>query len=144
MSLLEASFTEKNILVDIDIQQPKCEVYGFKNEFAQVIINLLNNSKDALQEKGIEEGKVSIRGKMVNGQTVFRISDNAGGIPETIIDRIFEPYYTTKEEGKGTGIGLYMSKMIIEENMNGIIQVHNTLDGAEFSMTFKNYEGEHE
>lgn len=141
MSLLGASFTEKNIEVDIQIQEPNCEVYGFKNEFAQVVINLLNNSKDALSEKNIEEGKISIVGKDYKGYTVLEISDNAGGIPEEIIDRIFEPYYTTKEEGKGTGIGLYMSKMIVEDNMNGRIQVHNTDEGVTFNMTFKNLQG---
>lgn len=142
MSLLEASFVENNIQVDIQIEQPKCEIYGFKNEFAQVIINLLNNSKDALREKNIQEGKISIVGKVYKGYTVLNISDNAGGIPDEIIDRIFEPYYTTKEEGKGTGIGLYMSKMIVEDNMNGQIQAHNTDEGVEFNMTFKKLEGQ--
>ena len=141
MSLLDASFAEKNIKVDIRIEQPKCEIYGFKNEFAQVIINLLNNSKDALNEKNVKEGKISIVGKLHKGYVALDISDNAGGIPEEIIERIFEPYYTTKEEGKGTGIGLYMSKMIVEDNMNGRIQARNAGDGVAFHMTFKKFEG---
>ncbi len=142
MSLTEANFKERNIHIIIDIDQPNCEVYGFKNEFAQVIINLLNNSKDAFEEKHITEGKIHVSGKVFKKTTVFKISDNAGGIPETILDRIFEPYYTTKEEGKGTGIGLYMSKMIVEENMHGKIQAHNTKEGVEFIMTFENHKGE--
>jgi len=140
MSLLEASFTEKSITVDIQIEEPKCEVYGFKNEFSQVVINLLNNSKDAFVEKNIQDGRISVVGKHYKGYVSLSISDNAGGIPEEIIDRIFEPYYTTKEEGKGTGIGLYMSKMIVEDNMNGWIQAHNTDEGVEFNMTFKTLE----
>jgi signal transduction histidine kinase len=138
MSLLEAGLKEAEINVKIDIPQASCEIYGFKNEFSQVIINLVNNSKDALIEAQVHNKTIYISEKIENAQVVFRLSDNAGGIPEDIINRIFEPYYTTKEEGKGTGIGLYMSKMIIEKNMHGLMQVKNSKDGAEFSMTFKN------
>lgn len=142
MILQEAGLKEADISVHINIDQPACEIYGFKNEFAQVIINLINNSKDALLENKVENKEISISGKQKKGQVVFKVSDNAGGIPENIIERIFEPYYTTKEEGKGTGIGLYMSKMIVEENMHGIMQVRNNESGAEFSMIFKNRKGQ--
>jgi signal transduction histidine kinase len=65
---------------------------------------------------------------------VLSIEDNGGGIPESIIERIFEPYYTTKQEGKGTGVGLYMSKMIVEQNMGGRLEVSNHAQGACFSI----------
>ncbi len=141
ISLQEASLKEAEISLDIDIDQPVCELYGFKNEFAQVLINLINNAKDALIENHVTHGFISISGKNKKDKVIFKLSDNAGGIPAGIIDRIFEPYYTTKEEGKGTGIGLYMSKMIIEENMHGTLQVRNNKIGAEFSMIFKNKRG---
>lgn len=141
INILEAGLKEAEISINILIEQPKCEIYGYKNEFAQVIINLINNSKDALIEKDVSHKQIFISGKQKNNQVVFKISDNAGGISENIMDRIFEPYYTTKEEGKGTGIGLYMSKMIIEENMKGLMQVRNGETGAEFSMIFKDTKG---
>jgi len=111
---------------------------GFKTEFQQVILNIINNAKDALLENQINNGKIEILllSDTQNTNKRILIRDNAGGIPEEIIDRIFEPYFTTKEQGKGTGIGLYMSKMIIESNMGGHISVHNTDEGAEFTIRF--------
>jgi len=141
INLLDAGLEEAGIKVYIKVTQPKCEIYGFRNEFAQVILNLINNSKDALIEKQIKDKKVFITGTQNRGEVIFKIGDNAGGIDEGIINRIFEPYYTTKEEGKGTGIGLYMSKMIIEENMHGVMKVKNSDSGAEFSMIFNNKKG---
>ncbi len=135
--LQDARLKEDNIIVTIDIQ-PGCWIYGFKNEFAQVIINLINNAQDALAQKNVLNKRIFISAKQKNRQLIFKFSDNAGGIPADILDRIFEPYYTTKEEGKGTGLGLYMSKMIIEENMHGIMHVRNNEYGAEFSIIFKN------
>ncbi len=138
MKIQEAGLKEADIIVNINIDQPVCEIYGFKNEFAQVIINLINNAKDALIEMQVQNKEISISGKNKKDHVVIKVSDNAGGVPEDIIEHIFEPYYTTKEEGKGTGIGLYMSKMIVEENMNGILQVRNNDGGAEFTIIFKN------
>ncbi|RTZ68389.1 MAG: hypothetical protein DSZ21_01830, partial [Tenericutes bacterium] len=86
---------------------------GFPSEYQQVVLNLINNAKDALIENKIESPKIEI--EIYNSKVTFQ--DNAGGIPEDILARVFEPYFTTKEQGKGTGMGLYMSKMIIEENM---------------------------
>lgn len=138
INLLEAGLNEADISLNIHIEESDCELYGYKNEFAQVIVNLINNAKDAMIEKGIDNRKISICAKKTDKHIMFTLSDNAGGISKDLIDRIFEPYFTTKEEGKGTGIGLYMSKMIIEENMGGKIHVKNNKDGAEFTMTFKN------
>jgi len=137
MNLLEAGLKQSQISVTVEIKQPGSLLYGFKNEFSQVLINLINNSKDALIERKIVDKKIIIRAENRDETLFIRVEDNAGGISEEIIDRIFEPYYTTKEEGKGTGIGLYMSKMIVEENMHGLMRVENTDQGAAFSMIFK-------
>ncbi len=123
---------------DIIICEAKT-ITGYKNEFEHVILNLINNAKDAILERidnGLmprdEEGMIGFDFYNEEGKVIIKISDNGGGIPEEIIDRIFDPYFTTKEQGRGTGIGLYMSKMIIENNMGGRIHVENIKDGAVF------------
>ena len=98
---------------------------GFKTEFQQVIINLITNSKDALVSNKTVEPKIKIEIK----KGIIILSDNGGGIKEEVLNRIFEPYFTTKEQGDGTGMGLYMSKMIIEDNMDGKIDIINSRDG---------------
>jgi PAS domain S-box-containing protein len=109
-------------------------VYGFKNEFSQVLLNLIKNAQDALLENHSIDPRIVITAKSDNKKIEISIADNAGGIAEVIMERIFEPYYTTKEEGKGTGIGLYMSKMIIEEHMGGLLSVQNSHEGAIFTI----------
>ena len=99
---------------------------GFKTEFQQVIINIINNSKDNFIENKIAEPKIII--KLHSNK--IEILDNGGGIPEDVLYRVFEPYFTTKDQGKGTGMGLYMSKMIIEDNMNSRIKATNVDNGA--------------
>ena len=98
----------------------------------QVILNLITNAKDALIEKKISNGNIFITLQ----QNIITVSDNAGGIDKKVINRIFEPYFTTKEQGKGTGMGLYMSKMIIEQTVGGTLSVVNNKKGAEFKIEF--------
>ena len=105
-------------------------IYGYKNELIQVILNILLNARDSLKENKVENPEIEITLKKNEKYGVLKIKDNGGGIPENVIDRIFEPYFTTKFNG--TGIGLYMSKIIIEENMGGIIKGKNSEFGAEF------------
>ena len=109
-------------------------ILGFSNEFSQVILNMLSNSKDALIFNEIKDSKVIIKSYINNENIFINIEDNALGIPMDIIDKIFDPYFTTKEEGKGTGIGLYMSKIIIESNMNGKITAENRDNGSMFTI----------
>ncbi|MGE4497706.1 MAG: PAS domain S-box protein [Deferribacterales bacterium] len=123
------------------------EVFGYPNEFKQVILNLIANSKDAIAErrnlktlKNSEAGIINIKIESSELQVKITFSDNGGGIPEEAMNRLFEPYFTTK--GSGSGIGLYMCRTIIEGKMKGRISVRNTDKGAEFTiMLEKFYEG---
>ena len=134
LSLIGSTFDYNGIDIEYNIIED-IKVIGFANEFSQVILNILTNSKDALDENKVIDAKVSLEIKKSNKYGSVIIKDNAGGISENIIEKVFEPYFTTKEEGKGTGIGLYMSKIIIEKNMKGRLSVQNTNDGVAFTIS---------
>ncbi|MEA1981996.1 MAG: PAS domain-containing sensor histidine kinase [Campylobacterota bacterium] len=113
--------------------QFQCELTGYKRELMQVIINILNNAKDVLVEKKITNPQVIISFfKDSDKNIVISIYDNAGGVPDSIKEKIFDPYFTTKHESVGTGIGLYMSKKIITQHFNGSLYVENENGGAKF------------
>ena len=120
----------KNNNIEIILDGEDFEIDGYPSEFKQVILNLINNAKDAIFEKNIPNGKIIITLKNKS----ISIEDNAGGIPENIKNRIFEPYFTTKENG--TGIGLYMSNQIINR-MGREINFTNTKNGAKFIIRCK-------
>jgi two-component system, NtrC family, C4-dicarboxylate transport sensor histidine kinase DctB len=131
ISLFEATLRTMNVEVEVR-EKERLIVQGRRNEFSQVLMNLITNARDAFKERGVRSPKLVIELFREEGKAVVTISDNAGGIPDMVIDRIFEPYFTTKGPDKGTGIGLFMSKNIIEKSMNGTLSVRNTGDGAEF------------
>lgn len=131
VSIVEAAFKELNLQIEVSAD-PEVVILGYPNEFSQVILNILMNAKDALLERKVAEPRVVVRLFQENGKRVLTIADNAGGISQEIIDKIFDPYFTTKGPDEGTGIGLFMSKTIIEKNMNGTLNVRNTEHGAEF------------
>ncbi|MCT7600513.1 sensor histidine kinase [Aliarcobacter butzleri] len=130
VELIESTFEHNNIKLEKDFVSSEIEFFGFANEFSQVILNLLTNAKDAVLENKIENPLIIIQTKIDDKYIYISIKDNGLGIKDEIINKIFEPYFTTKDEGKGTGIGLYMSKIIIENNMNGKIEVKNEQNGA--------------
>jgi signal transduction histidine kinase len=132
IELVESTFEHHNIKLEKNFSSDELEFHGFPNEFSQVILNILTNAKDAIIENKILNPLVIVETKIENDNICISIKDNANGIDENIINKIFEPYFTTKDEGKGTGIGLYMSKIIIENNMNGKIEVYNLEKGANF------------
>lgn len=134
VAMLEATLSLKNIDLQIQ-QQDDVFVEGFSNEYNQVLLNLLNNAKDILVERGVEGARISVSVACENNRAVVKIRDNAGGIPEEIIGKVFDPYFTTKDQGKGSGIGLYMSRMIIQDHFNGSISVVNRDGGAEFTIS---------
>jgi PAS domain S-box-containing protein len=111
---------------------------GYKTEFQQVILNIVSNAKDILIKKNITDPKITIK---LYHDNLVTIEDNGGGIEFDILDRVFEPYFTTKEQGEGTGMGLYMSKMIIEDNMNGKLYASNNEFGAIFIIEMSGEKG---
>lgn len=131
VSLIEKSFLDQQISIELT-----AECYpthsGYPNEYAQVLLNILMNARDELVARAVDDARISIHSFVTGGKSVVTIADNAGGIPEEIVDRLFDPYFTTKGPDKGTGVGLFMSKTIIENNMGGCLTVRNTGKGAEF------------
>lgn len=129
LRILEAALMNSNIAIVVEGDED-VTTHGYRNEYSQVLINLLTNAKEAIQQAGIATGRVSIRISRRGDCSEVLVADNAGGIATAILPRIFDPYFTTKE--KGTGIGLYMSKMIIENSMSGRMEARNDADGACF------------
>jgi len=135
LELVTSAF--ENFGIGIEFESAKTDtVRGYPNEFAQVMLVILGNARDQLIENAVEMPRISIRTFRENGSIVVTVRDNGGGIPADVLTKIFEPYFTTKEQGKGTGIGLYMSKMIIEKHMDGRLTAMNLEDGAEFRIEF--------
>jgi two-component system, chemotaxis family, CheB/CheR fusion protein len=131
LSLIEDSYKNHHIRIEVQAQSNPL-IYGYENEFSQVLLNILINARDALIEREVCDPRVVIHIGKDGNKAVLTISDNAGGIPLEIMDRIFDPYFTTKGPQAGTGVGLFMSKAIIEKNMGGSLSVRNDSYGAEF------------
>ena len=121
--LMEGQFKTNDIIFIKKIE--KIKAFGLENEFIQALINILNNSKDALMERETPR-LIFINVYEENSKAIIKIKDNAGGIDKEIIDKVCEPYFTTKHQAKGTGIGLYMTEEIIVKHMNGSFDIHNT------------------
>ncbi|MDZ7819375.1 MAG: HAMP domain-containing sensor histidine kinase [Aliarcobacter sp.] len=124
LKLLKSSIQNHNIEVETYLNG-ELIINGYPNEFLQVLINILNNAKDALLNQSTNTRFIDIKTYIENQQCIIEISDNGGGIDETIISKIFEPYFTTKHKSQGTGIGLYMSHQIVVEHMKGNIFAKN-------------------
>ncbi|MAD41021.1 MAG: histidine kinase [Arcobacter sp.] len=132
-NILESSLKYHGVIVEFNVLEDT-KVFGYKNEYSQVILNVLSNAKDILIERKIESPHINIEIKEGENFAIVKIIDNAGGVKKEIIDKIFEPYFTTRHKTQGTGIGLYMAKNIIERNMNGFINVNNVKNGALFTI----------
>ena len=130
--ILVVSLNNKNItLVKNIVEKPivKRMVVG---ELSQVLTNIINNASDALKQNQIKDACIIVECKEDRDSVIISVEDNAGGVPEDIIDNIFEPYFTTKHQSQGTGLGLYMSHKIVEESLGGKLYVENTDRGAKF------------
>jgi two-component system, NtrC family, sensor kinase len=137
IDIVSASLKNNYITLNIEHSENELLVNGVINELTQVFINILNNSKDILNENDIKEKVIEVKFLKENGKITVTIQDNAGGVKEDIIDKIFDPYFTTKYNNQGTGIGLYMSSKIIHEHFSGEIIVKN----QDIEYNNKNYKG---
>jgi PAS domain S-box-containing protein len=129
VELVASGFLRSNIVIETDLRSD-ATVYGYPNQFAQAVLCILQNARDALLQHEVHEGHIVITSEAAGDRVMVTIEDNAGGVPEEIKDKIFDSYFTTKGEA-GTGIGLYITKMIVE-SMGGTIFVENGESGARF------------
>lgn len=132
--LTKDEFLKHRIIVSVE-EDKKMMLHGSANEFKHLILNLINNAKDAFGDDTSKKRKITLRLREQKGKNILEIADNAGGVPKQIIADIFKANVTTKGKGKGTGIGLYMSTKIAKK-YNADLTVHNTKDGACFVVTF--------
>ena len=135
IELINPNFISQNIKIIYKIENIK--VSGYETELIQVLINILNNSKDALLSVDNDEKFIFIDIFKKDDKAIIEINDNAGGMDEKIVDKVFEPYFTTKHQSQGTGIGLFMCREIINKHMNGHIDISN----VNFEFNNKNYKG---
>ncbi len=136
LSIVETSMSSKTINITKDFQNND-KIWIYQNEIMQVILNILKNSEDNFKDKNKKNKKIHILTKKQNDTYIIELSDNGGGIDKNIIDKIFDPYFSTKDEKNGTGLGLYMSKIMIEEHNKGQLKVFNNQNGAVFSIILK-------
>lgn len=132
LNIISSSLKNNNIMLDIIVKKNPT-IHGYKSEYTQVLINILNNAKDVLIQRKIQNPKIRITLSETKKDIITIIEDNGGGIKVEPIEDIFKPFFTYDKKG-GTGIGLFMSKLIIENNMNGRLWVENTENGALFKI----------
>lgn len=131
LAFIEPALEFNGIKVELDIE-PGLYGIGYQNEYAQVVLNILTNAKDAFTERKNKDRLVEVKGFREGSLAVVTIADTAGGISAESLDRIFDLYFTTRRSSGGTGIGLYLSKKIIENHMEGTLMAVNTDHGARF------------
>ena len=142
LRLMQGSIQRHNLHVEVECEK-SLSINGYVNEFTQVILNLINNSKDAFNQREIKNREINIAiQENEKKDIIITYSDNAKGIDENIIDKIFDPYFTTKHSSQGTGLGLYLSEMIIKKSMQGNIKVYNNGQGATFEITIPASKGD--
>lgn len=135
ISLLNKQFEQNSIVIEVKNGCENTLLYTYKNELTQVLLNILNNSKDAFESCKQEEKKIVIECKREGDTITIEIRDNAGGIDESILEKIFEPYFSTKKAKNGTGLGLYMSRIIVTKHLQGEIEAKSSNEGASFIIT---------
>ena len=136
LNIVEDSVINKNIKLIKDLNYND-SFESNPNELKQVVLNLIKNAEDVLLEKNIENPYIKISTYFKENKYILEISDNGNGIPENNMEKIFDPYFSTKTKKDGTGLGLYMSKTIVEEHCDGELSVENNKDGAVFKIILK-------
>ncbi len=133
LNILDASLNNNfiELITELNMQTP-IESYLSSGQLSQVLMNLINNSKDALKEKNQNPKWIKVRCYKEDSYCIITVEDNGGGIAEDVIDHIYEPYFTTKHQSQGTGLGLNMSYKIVTETLNGEISANNTPEGVIF------------
>ena len=129
LDLMEASLKHNHIKVKVDIE-PGIKIYGYQNEFSHVLFNVLNNARDAILESKVDNKSIAIRTFSKDNEGIIEITNTGYNIPEELLEKLFQHYFTTKEDRDGTGIGLYISKVIVEQRMKGKIQLENVEGGV--------------
>ena len=129
-SIIESSLNTNHINLELEIVE-LYKLHTYENEIKQVLLNLIKNAEDVLVEKEIKTPTITVK---IDKYDLI-VSDNGGGVDEAILERIFEPYFSTKLQKNGTGLGLYMSKLIVEDHCKGKISVINSKDGASFKIS---------
>ena len=128
------SLETSNITLTLSIEY-KNPMRTYQNELIQVFLNLLQNSIDVAILRKVDSPKIVIHAYEKDAVVVINVSDNAGGIPDAFMKNVFLPYFSTKGEKYGTGLGLYICKLIIERHCKGAIAVKNSEEGAVFTIT---------
>lgn len=128
VSIIKPILDAENIALTLNLQA-NIYVVGFPTELGQAIVNILTNSKDALSEKNIPNKSIKLSLALMNNEVKITIEDNGGGVPHNILEKIFDPYFSTKIGKNGTGLGLYMTKIIVEDHIHGKLDVSNSDNG---------------
>ena len=137
ISLVDKLLSNKKIVLE-EVFTCNETVFTYESEVKQVILNLLKNAEDALLSNNIKNPKIRVKTLKKQQMMVIVVEDNAGGIPESLKNKIFDPYFSTKGKKNGTGLGLYMSKIIIEEHCQGKLYFKNSEFGTAFFIELKN------
>ncbi len=135
ISLVKPSFVNKHIAFEFEEKSTEAYLVGKESEFIHAIMNIANNAKDVIASKNLKNAQFKISLEKRNGYIIILMSDNAGGIADNVITHIFEPYFTTKVEDGGTGLGLELTHKVIVDHLFGTIDVENINEGVQFRMT---------
>ena len=127
-----------SIVLLLDLENESLEIKTIKNDLSTVLFHIINNARDILLERKIQKAFIKITAKDQKGEVVIEIEDNGGGVSSEIINKIFDPYFTTKHKSQGVGMGLYICHIIMSKNLQSQISVSNTVCGAKFTINLKN------